>query len=87
MIIGIGMDLSEAAFWSQALADPTTSVIEGTFTPAELADANAGPTPPADRLATRFAAKEAFTPSSSSISAFSMLSGNSIPLSFALWIS
>jgi len=31
MIIGIGMDLSEAAFWSQALADPTTSVIEGTF--------------------------------------------------------
>ena len=60
MIIGIGMDLASVDFWAEALEDPTTSVIEGTFTAQELTDAAGGPTPQAERLAARFAAKEAF---------------------------
>jgi holo-[acyl-carrier protein] synthase len=61
MIIGLGTDLASVQFWSDALSDPTTSVVEGTFTEQELSDAHAGPASVADRLATRFAAKEAFT--------------------------
>ena len=61
MIIGVGLDLSTISFWEEALSDPTTSVIEGTFTARERADADAGPVPVAHRLAARFAAKEAFT--------------------------
>ena len=60
MIIGIGLDLASVDFWAEALQDPTTSVIEGTFTEHERADAARGPTPQAERLAARFAAKEAF---------------------------
>jgi holo-[acyl-carrier protein] synthase len=52
VIIGIGLDL--------ASIDLSTSVLEGTFTERELADAATGPTPQAHRLAARFAAKEAF---------------------------
>ena len=59
MVIGIGLDLADVSFWKQALSDPTTTVIEGTFTPQEQADANAGPVPPEERFAARFAAKEA----------------------------
>ena len=66
MIIGVGLDLSSIAFWEDALADPSTSVVEGTFTETERADAAAGPTPEAHRLAARFAAKEAFTKAISS---------------------
>ena len=61
MIIGVGFDLASVQFWTEALEDPTTSVIEGTFTATERADAEAGPVPTAERLASRFAAKEAFT--------------------------
>ena len=60
MIIGVGYDLASIPFWEDALADSSTSVIEGTFTARERADAAAGPTPQAHRLAARFAAKEAF---------------------------
>ena len=60
VIIGVGLDLASVAFWEDALADPSTSVIEGTFTAAERMDAAAGPTPEAHRLAARLAAKEAF---------------------------
>ena len=60
MILGLGTDLALVAFWSEALTDPTTSVIEGTFTEQELMDAKQGPTPVAECLAARFAAKEAF---------------------------
>ena len=66
MIIGTGIDLASIEFWSSALIDPTTSVIEGTFTQQELADAHAGPANVAHRLASRFAAKEAFTKAVSS---------------------
>ena len=60
MILGIGIDIAEVDFWRQAVRDPTTSVIEGTFTAAEQSDARAGVTETAQRFATRFAAKEAF---------------------------
>ena len=60
MIIGTGIDLASIDFWSAAINDPTTSVIEGTFTEQELADARSGPADTAHRLASRFAAKEAF---------------------------
>ena len=66
MIIGLGIDLAGTEFWSQAYEDPTTSVIAGTFTTGERADADAGPVPPGERLAARFAAKEAFTKAVSS---------------------
>ena len=61
MILGIGVDMASVQFWADALTDPTTSVIEGTFTERERSDAHAGPVPTAERLAARFAAKEAFT--------------------------
>ena len=61
MIIGVGIDLASVQFWTDALNDPTTSVIEGTFTATEQRDALAGPVPPSERFAARFAAKEAFT--------------------------
>ena len=60
MILGIGVDIAEVNFWRQAVRDPTTSVIEGTFTLNEQRDARAGVTESAQRFATRFAAKEAF---------------------------
>ena len=59
MILGLGTDLAGIEFWQEAIADPTTSVLDGTFTAQELEYANAGPTPAAHRLAARFAAKEA----------------------------
>ena len=42
MILGIGVDIAEVNFWRQAVRDPTTSVIEGTFTLSEQSDAHAG---------------------------------------------
>ena len=59
MIIGVGLDLAEVRFWADALNDPTTTVIEGTFTRQECIDSDAGPVPPPERYAARFAAKEA----------------------------
>ena len=60
MILGIGVDIAEVNFWRQAVRDPTTSVIEGTFTPTEQSEALGGVAESAQRFATRFAAKEAF---------------------------
>lgn len=60
MLIGMGMDLAEVGFWREALANPATSVVEGTFTAAERAYAETGHAGPAAHLAARFAAKEAF---------------------------
>lgn len=60
MILGIGVDIAEVNFWRQAARDPTTSVIEGTFTINEQTDARDGVAESAQRFATRFAAKEAF---------------------------
>ncbi|MGB0648458.1 MAG: holo-ACP synthase [Bradymonadia bacterium] len=60
MILGIGVDIAEVNFWRQAARDPTTSVIEGTFTINEQTEARDGVTESAQRFATRFAAKEAF---------------------------
>tara|TARA_B100001250_G_C19195443_1_gene527066 strand:+ start:52 stop:465 length:414 start_codon:yes stop_codon:yes gene_type:complete len=66
MILGVGIDLASTQFWVEAINDPTTSVIEGTFTERERRDAEAGPVPAAERYAARFAAKEAFTKAVSS---------------------
>ena len=60
MIVGVGVDIAEVDFWRQAIRDPTTSVIEGTFTPTERRDSESGIAETAQKLATRFAAKEAF---------------------------
>jgi len=59
-IIGLGVDIAEIDFWRRAQNDPTTSVLEGTFTEQELKDAANKTIESAQRLATRFAAKEAF---------------------------
>ncbi|MEE2757959.1 MAG: holo-ACP synthase [Myxococcota bacterium] len=56
----MGTDLAKTDFWRRALDDASTSVIEGTFTREELTYCNDGTVPTAERLATRFAAKEAF---------------------------
>ncbi len=60
MLIGLGLDLAAADLWRDALEDPATAVLEGTFTPAELAYAKGRPGDVAESLAVRFAAKEAF---------------------------
>mgnify|MGYP001239358203 CR=1 FL=1 len=60
MIIGLGTDIAKTDFWRRALDDSSTSVIEGTFTRAELSYCKSGTVPTAERLAARFAAKEAF---------------------------
>lgn len=60
MIVGVGLDLASIEFWRQALQDRKSAVLDGTFTSLELEYARAHPEGPACRLATRFAAKEAF---------------------------
>ena len=59
MIVGVGLDLANVQFWADVLTDPTTSVIEGSFTSQEQEDCLAGPVPASERYAARFAAKEA----------------------------
>ncbi len=60
MLIGLGMDLASVAFWRTALADPATDAVRGTFTADEQAYAHSTVGEPAEHLAARFAAKEAF---------------------------
>jgi holo-[acyl-carrier protein] synthase len=60
MVIGLGLDLAEVQFWREALDNPATAVVQGTFTPAERAYARDGLAGQAAHLAARFAAKEAF---------------------------
>jgi len=60
VLIGVGLDLAATAFWRDALEDPATDVLAGTFTPAELSYARSTSGEVAEHLAARFAAKEAF---------------------------
>ena len=60
MIIGLGVDLAEIELWAQALAHPSAAALAGTFTALEREQAAGGPVDQAQRLAARFAAKEAF---------------------------
>lgn len=66
-VLGVGLDLVDIASFGTQLDVAGSSLAAGTFTPAELADAEeVGRAAPADelararRLAGRFAAKEAF---------------------------
>jgi holo-[acyl-carrier protein] synthase len=60
MILGVGLDLASCGPWRAALDDPSGAALEACFTPGELARVRNGPVHPAERLAARFAAKEAF---------------------------
>ncbi len=59
MIVGLGMDLAATAPWREALEEPSGAALEACFTPGELARVRGGSVDPAERLAARFAAKEA----------------------------
>lgn len=59
MIIGHGVDLAAVEPWAQALAHPSDAALRGVFTALEREQAAAGPVAEAERLAARFAAKEA----------------------------
>lgn len=60
MIAGVGIDTVDIGSFREQLADRASCFAEGTFTPAELRDANARPGgDPTRHLAARFAAKEA----------------------------
>lgn len=58
MIRGVGLDLVDVAGFGAQLADPASTLAEGTFTPAERRDG--ARTDGVRHLAARFAAKEAF---------------------------
>jgi len=60
VILGVGLDLAASEPWREALLDPSGAAVEACFTPGERAAAAAGPVPTAERLAARWAAKEAF---------------------------
>ncbi len=60
MILGMGLDLAASEPWRQALEDPAGASLETCFTAGELARVQGGAVHPAERLAARFAAKEAF---------------------------
>ena len=66
MIIGLGVDLAEVGPWAEALSRPGAAALLGTFTPGERQTSAAGPAPEGQRLAARFAAKEAFVKAISS---------------------
>ncbi len=59
-VLGVGLDLVGLAAFEAQLADRASGFVAATFTRAELADAERGPGPRGERLAARFAAKEAF---------------------------
>lgn len=61
MIAGIGTDIVELSGFRMQLDDNASTFVAGTFTAAEMADAQLRPDgDPARHLAARFAAKEAF---------------------------
>ncbi len=60
MLIGVGLDLAAAEIWREALDDPATAAVTGTFTADELGYAHSAVGDVAEHLAVRFAAKEAF---------------------------
>lgn len=59
-VLGLGLDLVGLAAFADQLADGASAFATATFTPAELRDASSGPGRRVERLAGRFAAKEAF---------------------------
>jgi holo-[acyl-carrier protein] synthase len=59
MILGMGLDLAATAPWRQALEEPSGAALEACFTPGELTRVQGGAVDPAERLAARYAAKEA----------------------------
>lgn len=59
MILGVGIDLAATQPWREALEEPSGAALEACFTPGELTRVRGGPVEPAERLAARFAAKEA----------------------------
>lgn len=60
MILGLGIDLAASEPWRRALEEPSGAALEACFTAGELAAARGGAVAPEERLAARFAAKEAF---------------------------
>ncbi len=61
MILGVGMDLVDLASFREQLALPGSAFVEGVFTAAERRACRCKPSgDPAQHLAARFAAKEAF---------------------------
>lgn len=61
MVIGVGLDMARVAFWARALERPEeASALARTFTESERQRADDNPGGAAERLASRFAAKEAF---------------------------
>lgn len=67
MIAGVGIDLVDLARFAELLAEPGTAFAEKTFTAQERAAAAARPSrAPAQHLAARYAAKEAFVKALSS---------------------
>lgn len=59
MILGVGLDLAATGPWAEALAAPSDAALAACFTPGERARVRGGAVDPAERLAARWAAKEA----------------------------
>jgi holo-[acyl-carrier protein] synthase len=60
VVIGVGIDLAAVSYWRTLMEEGRTTALEEIFTPGERARASAPAGDPAQRLAARFAAKEAF---------------------------
>jgi len=58
-VLGTGIDVVDVAAFRAQLADPASGFADATFTAAERRDAERPAGDPAERLAARFAAKEA----------------------------
>ena len=59
-VLGIGLDLVNVDAFRRQLDDRASGFVSGTFTAMERAASGGGVTPVWERLAARFAAKEAF---------------------------
>lgn len=59
-VLGVGIDVVDVAGFRAQLADPASGFAEATFTAGERRDAERPAGDRAERLAARFAAKEAF---------------------------
>ena len=60
MILGVGIDIVDLAAFRRQLGDGASHFVSGTFTPGEQAASARAAGDVAQRLAARFAAKEAF---------------------------
>lgn len=59
-VLGVGIDVVDVVGFRTQLADSASGFVEATFTPGERRDAERPAGDRAERLAARFAAKEAF---------------------------